>query len=66
MTVQVKYLSYVGRHTLYVLEGSGPTLLDQDWLEHVRLDWKRMGVAYMHDWPVALTRMSTTCQRVQR
>ena len=30
MTVQVKYLSYKGTHTLYMVQGHGPTLLDQD------------------------------------
>ena len=55
MTVQVKYLSYIGRHTLYVVQGSGPTFLGREWLQHVRLDWKSLGVADVHDRPVALT-----------
>ena len=49
MTVQVEYLSYVEPHTFYVVQGNGPTLLGRDWLQHVRLDWKRLGVAYVHD-----------------
>ena len=57
MTVQVKCLSYVGRHTLYVVRGSIPTLLGREWLQHVRLYWKSLGVAYVHDQPVALTRI---------
>ena len=54
MTVKVEYLNHVGFHTLYVVQGNGPTLLGRDWLQHVRLDWKSLGVAYMHDRPAAL------------
>lgn len=39
MSVEVKYNGYKGRHTLYVVEGSGPTLVGRDWLEKIRLDW---------------------------
>lgn len=49
MTVLVKYLSYIGRHTLYVVQGGSPTLLGRDWLQHVRLDWKSLGVVCVHD-----------------
>jgi len=37
--VKVRYGSYVGTHTLYVVNGQGPTLLGQDWLMKIRLDW---------------------------
>ena len=47
LTVQVKYRDYSGSHALYVVEGNGPTLLGHDWLQHVRLDWHSVGVAYV-------------------
>ena len=28
---------------LYVVGGKGPTLIGQNWLEHIRLDWKKIG-----------------------
>ena len=39
MSVAVKYNGYVGNHTLYVVEGSGTTLLGRDWLSKIRMDW---------------------------
>ena len=47
LTVQVKYRDYSGSHALYVVGGNGPTLLGRDWLQHVRLDWHSLGVAYV-------------------
>ena len=38
-SVHVSYGKYCGEHTLYVVEGSGPTLLGQDWLHVIPLDW---------------------------
>ena len=65
MTVQVKCLSYVGRHTLYVVRGSIPTLLGREWLQHARLYWKSLGVAYVHD-RSSHKNPRTTYRRVQR
>ena len=37
--VQVKYGEYVDTHELYVVEGSGSSLLGHSWLETMMLDW---------------------------
>ena len=47
MQVQVKYRDYEGEHTLYIVQGKGPTLLGRDWLQHVQLDWRSLGVAHV-------------------
>ena len=39
MDVRVQYASQDKVLSLLVIEGSGPTLLGQDWLQHIRLDW---------------------------
>jgi len=45
MEVQVRYGSYVGKHTLYVVNGNGPTLFGREWLMKIRLNWQNLGVA---------------------
>jgi len=40
MTVDMSYHNQQGLYTLYVVKGSGPSLLGQDLLKHIRLDWK--------------------------
>ena len=47
MQVQVKYQDYVGEHTMYVVQGKGPTLLGRDWLQHVQLDWWSLRVVHV-------------------
>jgi len=42
--VKVKYGEYVNPHELYVVEGSGPSLLWCAWLEIMRLDWQSLRV----------------------
>ena len=37
--MEVCYGSHIGTHQLYVVKGSGPTLLGHDWLRDIRLDW---------------------------
>ena len=44
MTVKVKYGEYVNTHELYVVEGSGPSLLGRAWLETLSLDWQSLRV----------------------
>ena len=39
MAVEVKHNCYTGQHDLYVVEGSGPSLIGRDWLSKIRLDW---------------------------
>ena len=39
MKVQVKHNEYVGHHDLVVVRGNGPTLIGQDWLSKLRLNW---------------------------
>ena len=39
MDVEVKYGTYIGQHTLQIVEGSGPPLLGWDWLRCIQLDW---------------------------
>ena len=38
-SVHVRYGKYYGTHTLYVVEGAGPTLLGRNWLHFIPLDW---------------------------
>ena len=53
--VKVRYGSYVGTHTLYVVNGQGPTLLGHEWLMNIRLDWHSLGVATVHSKQPPLT-----------
>ena len=39
MEVEVRHKGYVGRHELFVIKGSGPSLIGRDWLSKIRLDW---------------------------
>ena len=39
MTVDVRYGSQRGAHQLYIVKGSGPSLLGRDWLQSIRLNW---------------------------
>ena len=44
-TVQVKYSNFCGTLKIYVVNGIGPNLMDLNWLQHICLDWKSLGVA---------------------
>ena len=45
LDVEVHYGSQVCTLSLTVVEGSGPSLLGRDWLCHLTLDWKTIGLA---------------------
>ena len=51
MSVNVKYGSYNGKHTLYVIKGDGPCLLGRDWLHHIQLDWASIKAVHMSKGP---------------
>ena len=40
--VNVDYNGQMGEFTLLIVEGSGPTLLERDWLSRIRLDWSQI------------------------
>ena len=39
MTLDVRYGSQGGAHQLYIVKGSGPSLLGRDWLQNICLNW---------------------------
>ena len=43
--VEVQYGPQVCTLSLNIVEGSGPSLFGQDWLRHLILDWKTIGLA---------------------
>ena len=45
VTVDVSYGIQNGRYTLYVIKGTGTSLLGRDWMRHIRLDWKSIDSA---------------------
>ena len=51
MSVNVRYGSYNGKHTLYVIKGDGPCLLGRDWLHHIQLDWASIKAVHMSKGP---------------
>ena len=42
MEVKVKYESQEARLPLLVVTGEGPSLLGQDWLQQIQLDWREI------------------------
>ena len=41
--VAVSYNQQLSTLVLYVVKGTGPSLLGHDWLRHIKLDWKTVG-----------------------
>ncbi len=56
MSVQVIYQQSSYTLTLFVAEGSRPSLLGRSWLQHICLDWKSLGVATVQKVPDVLRR----------
>ena len=44
-TVPVKYDDYCRTLKVYMVKGTGPILIGLNWLQHIRLYWKSLGVA---------------------
>ena len=60
LEVQVRYGNYLGKHTLFIVSGNGPTLFGRDWLMDIRLDWSSLGVANVQQKPLTLKGLLTT------
>ena len=45
ITVDVSYGIQNGTYTLYVVKGSGTSLLGREWMRHIKLDWKSIAEA---------------------
>eukprot|EP00731_Ephydatia_muelleri_P034546 Em0065g7a len=41
--VPVSYNQQLSTLVLYVVKGTGPSLMGRDWLRHIKLDWKTVG-----------------------
>ena len=54
-TVQVKYGDYCGTLKVYVVNGTGPNLMGLNWLQHIHLDWKSLGVAMVKNKPQSVS-----------
>ena len=45
LEVQVNYGSQSHKLPLLVVAGKGPSLFGRDWLQHIQLNWKTIGLA---------------------
>ena len=45
VTVDVSYGTQNGIYTLYVIKGTGTSLISRNWMRHIRLDWKNIASA---------------------
>lgn len=58
MRVHIKYGKQSKTLTLVVVEGDGPSLFGRNWLEHLRLDWKKIGaIAVEHTPPSSVEQL---------
>ena len=58
LTVEVRYGAYVGTHLLYVVKGSGPTLLGRDWLRDIHLVWSNIQTLTAHNCLLTLNQVT--------
>ena len=49
ISVDVKYGSYRGKHTLYAVKENNPCLLGRNWLEQIQLDWASIKAMYVNE-----------------
>ena len=49
LEVQVNYGSQSHKLPLLVVAGKGPSLFGRDWLQHIQLNWKTIGLATLRD-----------------
>ena len=47
LRVKVRYGQQEKLLTCYVVRGDGPCLMGRDWLKHIRLNWREIGVAML-------------------
>ena len=57
MQVQVKYGDYAGEHKLFVIKGAGSNLMGRDWLQHIRLNWKSLGIGKIQGGSLSLAQI---------
>ena len=48
VTVDVSCGTQNDRYTLYIIKGTGTSLLGRDWMRHIRLDWKSSIASAVH------------------
>ena len=56
--MEVRYGAYVGTHLLYVVKGSGPTLLGRDCLRDIRLNWSSIRTLTAHNCLLTLNQLT--------
>ena len=62
--VQVQYCQQSKTLPLIVVTGNGPSLLGRNWLEHIRLDWKKIGSIAAGPKPESLEALVTKHARI--
>ena len=55
--ILVKYGNFCGTLKVYMVNGTGPNLIGLNWLQHIRLDWKSLGVAMVKNKPQSLSKI---------
>ena len=57
MEVQVKYGDYARELELFVVKGTGSSLMGCNWLQHIHLDWKSLGIGKIQGGLLSLTQI---------